>query len=64
MERYIQSPKTFTYNAGGEKMRVDYYINPLPNMVPQVNGGGELRNKWKQTPEQIESIRKNIQIIK
>ena len=40
MERYIQSPKTFTYNAGGEKMRVDYYINPLPNMVPQVNGGG------------------------
>jgi hypothetical protein len=45
-------------------MRTDYYINPLPNMVPQVNGGGELRNKWKQTPEQIESIRKNIQIIK
>ena len=55
--------KTFTYNAGGEKLRTDYYINPLPNMVPQVNGGG-LQNKWKQTPEQIESIRKNIQIIK
>ena len=29
----------YTYNAGGEKMRTDYYINPLPNMVPQVNGG-------------------------
>ena len=24
----------------------------------------ELRNKWKQTPEQIENIKKNIQIIK
>ena len=29
----------YTYNAGGEKLRTDYYINPLPNMVPQVNGG-------------------------
>ena len=29
----------YTYNAGGEKMRTDYYINPLPNMVPQLNGG-------------------------
>ena len=28
----------YTYNAGGEKLRTDYYINPLPNMVPQVNG--------------------------
>lgn len=24
----------------------------------------ELRNKWNQTPEEIDSIRKNIQIIK
>lgn len=29
----------YTYNAGGEKLRTDYYINPLPNMVPQLNGG-------------------------
>ena len=29
----------YTYNAGGEKLRTDYYINPLPNAVPQVNGG-------------------------
>lgn len=29
----------YTYNAGGHKLRTDYYINPLPNMVPQVNGG-------------------------
>ena len=29
----------YTYNAGGEKLRTDYYINPLPSMVPQVNGG-------------------------
>ena len=29
----------YPYNAGGHKLRTDYYINPLPNMVPQVNGG-------------------------
>ena len=29
----------YTYNAGGEKMRTDYYINPLPGVVPQITGG-------------------------
>ncbi|MCH4148112.1 MAG: RHS repeat-associated core domain-containing protein [Prevotella sp.] len=29
----------YTYDAGGMKLRTDYYINPLASSVPQVAGG-------------------------
>ena len=44
----------YTYDAGGRKLRTDYYINPLPEAVPQVSGGtgtagdADLRHTWAE----------------
>ena len=43
---------TYTYDVGGRKLRTDYYINPLTEVVPQVSGGtgtagnADLRHTW------------------